>query len=106
MDQFEKIQTVEAFEKAIQEKSMILFTASWCPDCLFIKPFIGEVCKAFTEFNYYVIDRDEMIDLCKDLDVLGIPSFVAFDNGQEINRFVSKFRKTRPEIEAFFASCK
>lgn len=106
MDHFTKIQTLEAFEVAIKEKSIFLFTAGWCPDCMFIKPFIGEVCEAFPEFKYYVVDRDEMIDLCKDLDIMGIPSFIAFDNSQETNRFVSKFRKTRPEIEAFFASCK
>ena len=39
-----------------------------------------------------------MIDLCVDLEILGIPSFIAYDKGEELSRFVSKLRKTKPEI--------
>ena len=42
-----------------------------------------------------------MIDLCVDLEILGIPSFIAYDKGEELSRFVSKLRKTKPEIQAF-----
>ena len=45
-----------------------------------------------------------MIDLCKELDIMGIPSFVAFENGKETGRFVSKLRKTKEEIEQFIDS--
>jgi hypothetical protein len=38
------------------------------------------------------------------LSVFGIPSFVAFKNGQEAGRFVSKDRKTQEEIEEFLTS--
>ena len=51
-----------------------------------------------------VVDRDEMIDLCKDLDIMGIPSFIGYDNGKETGRFVSKLRKTKDQIEAFIES--
>ncbi len=47
------------------------------------------------------IDRDDFIDLCVALDVFGIPSFLAYDKGNEVGRFVSKDRKTQQEIEAF-----
>ncbi len=101
MDQFINLHTVEEYKKAIEERCIILVTATWCPDCIFIKPFIGEVAKARPSFKYYQIDRDELLDLCKEMDVMGIPSFVAYDQGVEIGRFVSKFRKTRHEIEEF-----
>lgn len=106
MDQFTDIHSLEDYQKAIQEKCIILVSATWCPDCVFIKPFIGDVAKENPEFKYYKIDRDEMIDLCKEMDVMGIPSFVAYDHGQEIGRFVSKLRKTRAEIENFIDSVK
>lgn len=106
MENFIDILTLEDYEKAILNRCIILVTAAWCPDCVFIKPFIGEIAKENPEFKYYKIDRDEMIDLCKDMDVLGIPSFVAYDNGKEIGRFVSKNRKTRLEIEDFISSLK
>ena len=34
MDQLIEINSLEEYEKAIQTKSIILFTASWCPDCM------------------------------------------------------------------------
>ena len=101
-----KIPSLEEYEKAIQTKSIILFTASWCPDCMFIKPFIGNVVKKYPNFTFYSINRDYFIDLCQDLDILGIPSFVSYENGQETGRFVSKLRKTQEEIETFIQSIK
>lgn len=104
MDKFTEIHTLEEYQKAIMGKAIFLFTASWCPDCIFIKPFIGEIVDKYDQYTFYVIDRDEMIDLCKELDIMGIPSFVAFENGKETGRFVSKLRKTKEEIEAFIES--
>ena len=86
MDQLIEINSLEEYEKAIQTKSIILFTASWCPDCMFIKPFIGNVVKKYPNFTFYSINRDYFIDLCQDLDILGIPSFVSYENGQETGR--------------------
>ena len=100
------ISDCKEYEKAIQTKSIILFTASWCPDCMFIKPFIGNVVKKYPNFTFYSINRDYFIDLCQDLDILGIPSFVSYENGQETGRFVSKLRKTQEEIETFIQSIK
>lgn len=106
MDQFIEIHTLEEFEKAKQGKAIFLFTATWCPDCVFIKPFIGEVAINNPEFKYYVVDRDNMIDLCKDLDIMGIPSFVAYQHGEESGRLVNKLRKTKEEIQQFIDSVK
>lgn len=106
MDQFIEIHTLAEFDTATKDKSIFLFTAAWCPDCVFIKPFIGDIAKANPEFKYYMIDRDNMIDLCKDLDIMGIPSFVAFESGEETGRFVSKLRKTKEEIQQFINSMK
>lgn len=35
------------------------------------------------------------------VEYLGIPSFIELREGKELNRFVSKLRKTRDEIEQF-----
>ena len=70
------------------------------------KPFIGNVLKKYPNFTFYSINRDYFIDLCQDLDILGIPSFVSYENGQETGRFVSKLRKTQEEIETFIQSIK
>lgn len=104
MDKLIDINTLDGYQNAIKNKSIILFTATWCPDCMFIKPFIGEIVDKYSEYTFYCINRDNMLDLCQELDILGIPSFVAYNEGREIGRFVSKLRKTKEEIVSFIDS--
>lgn len=100
-----EINTIEEFkELTANGKSIILFTANWCPDCLVIKPFMPSVVEKYSEFNFYTVNRDNLMDLCIELDIFGIPSFVAFNDGVEIGRFVNKDRKTRQQIEDFIES--
>lgn len=106
MDQLIEINTLDEYKEAIKNKSIILFTASWCPDCMFIKPFIGDVVKKYPDFTFYSINRDNFIELCQNLDILGIPSFVGYEDDKEIGRFVSKLRKTKEEIQTFIDSLK
>lgn len=106
MNQLIEIHSLEEYKDAIQKKSIVLFTANWCPDCMFIKPFIGDIVNKYSDFTFYSINRDNFIDLCQELDILGIPSFVSYEFGKETGRFVSKLRKTQEEIEAFIQSIK
>lgn len=62
---------------------------------------LPEIEADFTEYTFVYVDRDEFIDLCSDLDIFGIPSFIVFKEGNELGRFVSKDRKTKEEIENF-----
>ncbi|MCM0598822.1 thioredoxin family protein [Periweissella fabalis] len=86
------------------KKVMLFFTADWCPDCRFIKPAMPTIETKYSQFEFITVDRDENIDLCAELDVYGIPSFIAFENGQELGRFVNKDRKTQVEVENFIES--
>lgn len=106
MDKLIEINSLEEFDQVRIGKTLFMFTADWCPDCMFVKPFIGEIVDNNPEFKFYVINRDNMIDLCKDLDILGIPSFVGFNDKEESGRFVSKLRKTKKEIQAFIDTLK
>jgi len=86
-----------------QGKAILMFSATWCPDCRIIEPVLPEIEEKFKEYTFFHVDRDEFIEICQELDVFGIPSFIAFDNGTEIGRFVSKDRKTQEEIENFIS---
>ncbi|PZX06920.1 thiol-disulfide isomerase/thioredoxin [Psychrobacillus insolitus] len=98
----ENLTSIEEFEQLKQEVKIVFkFTASWCPDCHFIDPFMEEVEEKFSEFQFVSVDRDQFIELCGQLDIFGIPSFIVFENGEEKGRFVSKDRKTKDEIESF-----
>ena len=89
----------ELLEKIKSGKYMLFFSATWCPDCAFIKPAMPAI-----EAEFIAVDRDENIDLAAELNVFGIPSFIAFENGEEIGRFVNKDRKTKEQVEKFIDS--
>ncbi|MBM7606144.1 thiol-disulfide isomerase/thioredoxin [Metabacillus crassostreae] len=100
-----KLQSIEEYKNVIQEKNTILmFSADWCPDCRIIEPVLPELEQENTDFTFYYVDRDEYIELCQELDVYGIPSFVAFNDGKETGRFVNKDRKTKEQIQEFIDS--
>ncbi|WP_166240583.1 thioredoxin family protein [Paenibacillus turpanensis] len=99
-----KITSEQAFEEAISsaKPTVVVFKTTWCKDCHYIDPFMPEVEQAYADrLQLMEADRDDLPDLCERLGILGIPSFVAFVNGKETIRFVSKLRKTREEIEQF-----
>ena len=101
MKKLESVQQFNEYKDA--QDTIFMFTASWCPDCRIIDPIMPEIEQAFPNYSFLSVDRDEFIDLCIELDIYGIPSFLAFSKGQELGRFVSRDRKTPEEIESFIA---
>lgn len=102
-----KLESIEQFEQFKSEgKHIFMFSADWCPDCRVIDPILPDIEGKYNEYTFIYVDRDQFIDLCIQLDVFGIPSFIAFENGNELGRFVSKDRKTQEEIEQFIESLK
>ena len=100
-----EITTVEQYQEIIKNETVIiLFTANWCPDCMVIKPFMPKIEEKYSNYQFYTVNRDHLMDLCIELDIFGIPSFVAFKNGKEVGRYVNKERKTREQIEGFIES--
>lgn len=101
----EKLQSLEQFEQLKKnERVVFMFSADWCPDCRVIEPILSSIEADYPEYQFIYVDRDGFIDLCGELSIFGIPSFVAFHEGEETGRFVSKDRKTKEEIEAFLNS--
>lgn len=97
-----KLESMEQFEQLRDNgKHIFMFSANWCPDCRVIDPILPEIEEKYKEYTFIYVDRDEYIDLCIQLDVFGIPSFIGYQDGQELGRFVSKDRKTQEEIENF-----
>ncbi|WP_426451724.1 thioredoxin family protein [Paenibacillus sp. S-38] len=100
----EQIRTEEAFRERVgaSKLTVAVFKTTWCKDCHFIDPFMPQLEEAYADqLTFIHIDRDDLPDLCSELNILGIPSFIAFREGKELIRFVSKLRKTREEIEEF-----
>lgn len=53
------------------------------------------------KIDMIAVNRDHFPELLEKLDVYGIPSFIAFQEGKELNRFVSKLGKSQEEVEQF-----
>lgn len=96
------LESVEQFNELKQSSTVVfLFTADWCPDCHFIDPFMPEIEETFNNLTFISVNRDQFIDICAENEIYGIPSFLAYRDGVEVGRFVSKERKTKLEIEEF-----
>lgn len=100
-----QLQSMEEFRQMRENgKHIFMFSADWCPDCRVIEPILPEIEEKYNQYTFIYVDRDQFIDLCSELDIFGIPSFLAFEDGKELGRFVSKDRKTKAEIESFIES--
>ena len=93
MDKLIQLHSLEEFKEAIQNKC-----------CLYMKTYIEHVVENNPAYQFYYVNRDDMLDLCIELNILGIPSFIAYDKGQELGRLVSKLRKTEEEVQSFIDS--
>ena len=44
-------------------KKVFVFSADWCGDCRYLKPFLPEIEAENPEFTFILIDRDAYMDL-------------------------------------------
>jgi len=100
----EIIQSKTQYDAATQEvkPSIMIFSAEWCGDCRFLDRFIDDVVTKYeSQVSFYKVDRDAHPEICDALEILGIPSLVAYHNGEVVTRLVNGKRKLQIEIEGF-----
>ncbi|ANS75647.1 thiol-disulfide isomerase [Paenibacillus yonginensis] len=99
-----KVATAEQFHELIGSEGLTVavYKADWCGDCKFIDPFMPEVEQEYANrLKLIQVDVDELEEISREQNILGIPSFIAYSGGKELIRFVNKLRKSRAEIEDF-----
>jgi thioredoxin len=63
------------------------FWAPWCGPCRFIQPAIEKLSQEYAgRVDVWKINTDEQPELLRSLNIYGIPTLVAFHNGQEVSR--------------------
>jgi thioredoxin 1 len=63
------------------------FWAPWCGPCRFIQPAIEKLGEEYAgQVDVWKINADEQPDILRSLNIYGIPTLVAFHNGQEVSR--------------------
>ncbi|QMS85411.1 thioredoxin family protein [Candidatus Xianfuyuplasma coldseepsis] len=98
-----EIKTLKQFYDVIENEPNVLvyWYTKWCPDCFATKPHLPRLENEFSTIEFYSMDRDVDINLAKHLEIFGIPSFLYFENGEEVGRYVDKKRKSYDQIKAF-----
>jgi thioredoxin 1 len=79
----------ENFEKEVlQETKPVLvdFYADWCGPCQMMAPIVEEISNEQSGAKVCKLNIDEEMELAQQYDVMSIPTFLVFKNGEVVNR--------------------
>ncbi|MCP8970342.1 thioredoxin family protein [Ectobacillus ponti] len=99
----ERITTAEAFQEIISGETPVVvkFFTTWCPDCVRMDNFIGDVMEEYSRFAWYEINKDEFPAIAEEYQVMGIPSLLVFEAGNKIGHLHSANAKTEEQVVEF-----
>ena len=63
MEKIKELTEDQLKEITKEGRTVLEFSADWCPDCKFLAPFMPEIEKDFSDAKFYEIDRDGSIDI-------------------------------------------
>lgn len=69
-------------------KTIIYFTADWCQPCKKVKPIVEELNREYFPGMFQIIDVDIEKEMAKSFELKSVPTFILFENNNEINRLV------------------
>lgn len=95
----------ELKEKEIHEnKKILLFSTEWCGDCITLRMYIDEVIEENKNWEFIYVDSEKNMELAKHFNILGIPSFVALEDGIKVGELISKDPKPKSLINNWIKS--
>ena len=81
--------TADNFDAEVTEykgKVLVDFWASWCPPCKMLAPVVDEVAEEVNDVKICKINVDEQRALAMKFKVVNIPTWIVFNDGEEVNR--------------------
>ncbi|MCU5747083.1 thioredoxin family protein [Staphylococcus sp. SQ8-PEA] len=99
------LNTKDEFTQTINgdQPVIVKFEADWCPDCKAMDMWIDPIVEKYNDYEWYVVNRDELEDVASENDVMGIPSILVFQNGDKLAHLHSANAKSPEQVEDFLA---
>ena len=78
------------FEDYIKKDSVLIdFTADWCMPCVMMSPVIDDLSDKFKgKIKFGKVNIEDNQELAKKFDVVSIPNFVLFKDGERVEQFM------------------
>lgn len=93
--------TSDTFEDRVLNSSgkvLVDFFATWCGPCNLFAPTLEEIAEGLPDgAAIYKLDIDQDIDLARRYQVMGVPTLVLFEHGEETDRAVGVQPRGRVE---------
>lgn len=84
----EVILTKDNFENEVLKSDkpvLIDFWATWCGPCQMMGPVLSEIAEEHPEYKIGKVNVDEQQELAMKFNVMSIPFFAVFKNGEMVN---------------------
>jgi len=94
--------TTDTFTAEVLEADkpvLVDFWATWCPPCRVMSPILDELASARDDIKIVSVDVDTQQELAVEYGVLGMPTFMLFNQGTPIANLVGSRPRKRLESE-------
>jgi thioredoxin 1 len=80
-------------------KHVFYFTADWCQPCKKVRPIVEELNREVADVAFQIIDVDIENDLVKTFQIKSVPTFILFEDEEQINRITGT--QTKEKLNEF-----
>lgn len=74
---------------------LVDFWASWCPPCKALTPILEEIDSENADITVVKVDADENVELCRNYQILSLPTILVFRDGELLTTLVGARSKAR-----------
>ncbi|MCY0887892.1 MAG: thioredoxin family protein [Alicyclobacillaceae bacterium] len=98
-----EIKTESEFVEFLKKgRTVVECYTTWCPDCRRVEPYFPEWEKRYGDkFELARMNCEEVPEIAERYEVRGIPTFLAFENGELVTRLFSRDAKSKAQVETF-----